>query len=267
MLVKSKLLCLIGACVLTSVGVISVQSTTKPSQAVSTPVQAETPATQVNNLSQSIGEIEVEHAIALSRFPADTQVIEDLNRRRTALVSQLQQIEPQRYQALVRSASQSALSSKFGAIDVERTIALSRGQADTPAIQDLDRQSILLTARLKELQPQRYQALVRSASQSALSSKFGAIDVERTIALSRGQADTPIIQDLNRQSILLTARLKDLQPQRYLTLATSATRSALQLKITELEAEYQRQADASSRQTLRVTINSLRQRLTQLDAS
>jgi hypothetical protein len=208
MLVKSKLLWLIGACVLTSVGAISVQSATKLSQAVSTPVQAETPATQVNNLSQSLGELEVERAIALSRFPADTQVIEDLNRRQTALVSQLQQIEPQRYQALVRSAAQSAVSSKLGAINVERTIAIARGRADTPMIQDLDQQSTLLTAKLKELQPQRYQALVRSA-----------------------------------------------------------TRSALQLKITELEAEYQRQADASSRQTLRATINSLRQRLTQLDAS
>ncbi len=125
------------------------------SQAVSTPVQDETPATQVNNLSQRIGEIEVERAIALSRFSVDTRLIEDLNRRQTALVSQLQQLEPQRYQALVTSAAQSAVSSKIGAVDVERTIALARVRADTPTIQDLDQQLVLLRARLKELQPQR----------------------------------------------------------------------------------------------------------------
>lgn len=213
--------------------------------------------------------IEVERTLLLAQLKPDTSQIANLDRQNITLMAQLKQLEPGRYQVLASSATQKALVGKIAELDVERTIALSRSTIDNPVIQAIDRQNVLLEARLKQLQPNRYQALASSAMQKALARKIGELDVERTIALSRLKIDNPVIQAIDRQSILLEARLKQLQPNGYQRLAFSATRSALQAKIAELQALYQQEdrrlvPSAPSQQTLKAQIDGLNRRLAEV---
>lgn len=102
-----------------------------------------------------------------------------------------------------------------------------------------------------------------------LSQKIGEIEVEKAIALARFNREAPVIQSLNQQYNRLLSQLKQLEPKRYQSLASSATQKAIRLKITELEAEYQQQSrsfisTAPSQQILNTQISNLKQRLAQI---
>lgn len=102
-----------------------------------------------------------------------------------------------------------------------------------------------------------------------LSQKIGENEVERAIALARFNPESPVIQSLNQQYNRLLSQLKQLEPKRYQSLASSATQKVIRLKITELEAEYQQQSRffipiAPSQQILKTQISNLKQRLAQI---
>lgn len=167
------------------------------------------------------------------------------------------------------SSQAAELTRRISIIEVERTLLLAQSKPETSQIENLNRQNITLMAQLKQLEPVRYQALASSAMQKALAGKIGELDVERAIALSRLKIDNPVIQAIDMQRLLLSARLKQLQPNRYQALAFSATRSALQAKIAELQALYQQEdrrliPSAPSQQILKAQIDGLNQRLAEV---
>lgn len=168
-----------------------------------------------------------------------------------------------------RSARTAELTQRISRIEVERTLLLAQSKPEASQIANLDRQNITLMAQLKQLEPVRYQALASSATQKALAGKIGELDVERALALSRFTIDNPVIQAIDRQNVLLMARLQQLQPKRYQNLAFSAMRSALQAKIAELQALYQQEdrqliPSAPSQQILKAQIDGLTQRLAEV---
>lgn len=102
-----------------------------------------------------------------------------------------------------------------------------------------------------------------------LSQRIGEIEVERALNLARFNRQSPVIQSLNQQYSRLLSLLKQLEPKRYQSLASSATQKAIRLKITELEVEYQQQSPffipiAPSQQILKTQISNLKQRLAQI---
>jgi hypothetical protein len=160
-------------------------------------------------LTRNLGAVEVERTVLLTRFTSDTPVIQGLNRRYTNLMGQLKQLEPARYQALASSASQKALAEKIGDVEVERVIVLTRFTNDTPMVQALDKQNLSLVARLKQIQPARYQSLASSATQSALQSKIAELQALYRQEDRRLIPSTPSQQILRTQIVALNQRLAE----------------------------------------------------------
>ncbi|MGG6270720.1 hypothetical protein ACQ4M3_39375 [Leptolyngbya sp. AN03gr2] len=186
-------------------------------------------------------------------------------------------VQAQSASSVTRSASsvsnsEVSLLNQIGSVEVERAILLSKLRTDASMIQELDRQYVSLLGQLKQLQPRRYQALVASAAQTALSQKLGELEVERAIELTRFRADTPVIERFDRQLLSLMARLKELQPKQYRSIATSATQRTLEAKIAALQTVYRQEdqrliASAPSQRALQAQISALNQRLAEIRKS
>ena len=112
-------------------------------------------------------------------------------------------------------------------------------------------------------------AQIVPANARSIAQKISMNEVERAVLLAKFTYTTPMIQQLDRRQIMLMGQLKQLQPDRYQTLAASATRSAVSAKIATLQAEYQ-QGDraftsaAPSQQILKSQIAALNQRLIEI---
>jgi len=165
-----------------------------------------------------------------------------------------------------------SLSRQIGAVEVERSILLSKFSSGTPVIQKLDQRYAGLLIQLKQFQPSRYLMMASSAAQAALSEKIGTLEVERAIELTRFRADTPVIKAFDQQLLSLVTRLKQLQPKQYRSIAASATQRALQAKIADLRTVYRQEAQrlipsAPSQRSLQAQISTLNQRLAEIRKS
>ncbi|BAU11685.1 hypothetical protein LEP3755_21880 [Leptolyngbya sp. NIES-3755] len=186
---------------------IAIQAAPKPLS--STIASASSPSSRTAELTRNISAVEVEKAILLGELTPDTLALDELNKRYTNLMLQLRQLEPARYQALAASATETALARKIAELDVERAIALSRFTIDAPVVQTIARQSLMLEARLKQIQPTRYQALARSAMQSALQAKIAELQALYQQEDRRLIPSAPSQQTLKTQIFELNRRLAE----------------------------------------------------------
>lgn len=115
-------------------------------------------------------------------------------------------------------------------------------------------------------------ALVSQEDAVSLSRQIGEVEVERVLQLVRFHAETPVIEALDQRYVTLITQLRQVEPSDYQTWAASATQTALQAKIVELETTQRQQSRVFTSNTpmlqiLQAELSGLRQRLDEVTQS